>query len=270
MKQPFTSISTFTEASLIEAAENEIKPTNVKTKANSYKKLSKILKTTMQTITENAEQVEIEENEQNEAPKRINNKINTKIRNNKLVETKQMKLLPAIDENVEQEDVQPIKIKGQSKLDIESVLNKSFKEWLTLESYIFIYGEQRIRQILDGKKMNDYFETLHIPKLDRQQQIKYLSICKRLQLQEITDQKFDKAVIDGNTKLKPLPDYAKLKEETKCLNIKVKSFYGGVLYEKEENTSKEKEETQIVMPLVDNNSQNALRRKIFLNSVNKS
>lgn len=274
LKQQFTSISSFTEASLLEAEENEINPTNVKTKANSYKKLSKILKTTMQTINENVEQVEEDvEEAKSELPKQLHNKTNAKIRNNKLPEVKtvikSIKILPSIDEE-EAQPVTKIKAKAQSRIHMESLLSKCFKEWLTLETYIYIYGEKRIQQTLDEKKLSDYFETLNISKLNKQQQIKYLSICKRLHLQEMADRKFDNLIIEGDNKLNPLPDYGKLREESKVLNIKVKSFYSGALYEKENLESQKKKEESILMPMIDNGSQNALRKKIFLNSVNKS
>lgn len=83
----------------------------------------------------------------------------------------------------------------------------------------------------------------------------------------------------GNEKLKPVPDYSKLKVENKELSIKVKCFYSGVMQERDDpnfppKLNKKEEidpaESKTFLPLVDVNSQNALRRKIFLSSINKS
>ncbi|KAJ8951280.1 hypothetical protein NQ318_008183 [Aromia moschata] len=141
------------------------------------------------------------------------------------------------------------------EVDAELLIRKVLKEWLTLESYIFIHGESK-----------------------KDQQIKYMQICKRLQLQEMADEKFDSALI-GDAKLKPLPDYKQLKEGNKDLTLKVKCFYSGILHEKEDsnfptkaNKSGEADDEEgppAVLPLVDVGAQNALRRKVFLTSINK-
>lgn len=265
----------------------------------SYRKSSKLLKCTMQTITENSEQVEEEEVF---PEKSINlNKSKSKINSKKLEHSNSLNILPVIDENEEKcegkseldenikKNVEAPKTSSKKskkkggtksqKIDIELLINKVLKEWLTLESLIFIHGESRVKEVLNEKKLSDYFEELNITELQRDQQIKYLNICKRLQLQEMADEKFDNALI-GNEKLMPLPDYKKLKEENKELNVKVKCFYTGKLHEKEDtnfprtanrnNEKSEEEGPPAVLPLVDVNSQNAMRKKIFLTSINKS
>ncbi|KAJ8962961.1 hypothetical protein NQ314_005678 [Rhamnusium bicolor] len=258
-----------------------------------YKKSSKLVKSTMQTIAENSEQLEDEEDV---TVTKVINKNTKKIYIKKHDHANIIKVLPVIDENEEKADIKCDKIenvkknlessrtiskkarkKGRAqKIEIESLIHKAFKEWLTLDSYIFIHGESKVKEILSEKKLSDYFEELKITELQRDQQIKYMNICKRLQLQEMADEKFDNALID-NIKLKPIPDYRKLKEENKDLNFKVKSFYSGILHEREDTnfpTNKQTEgnegESTAVLPLVDVNSQNAMRRKIFLTSVNKS
>lgn len=81
------------------------------------------------------------------------------------------------------------------KIDLENIVKTSLNEWLTIESYIFLFGEQKIKEILDEKKLSDYFEKLNIAELRRDQQVKYMEICKRLHLQEMADAKFDKALL---------------------------------------------------------------------------
>ncbi|CAH1955964.1 unnamed protein product [Acanthoscelides obtectus] len=169
------------------------------------------------------------------------------------------------------------KISKSAKIDMETLLKRLVKEWLTLDTYIFLYGESKVKEILTEKKLSDYFDTLDVAGLQRDQQVKYMNICRKLQLQEMADEKFDNALV-GNSKLMPIPDYKKLKEETKELDMKVKSFYSGVLHEKEDTnfpavkqkeSEKSEEESPTFLPLVDISSQNALRRKVFLTSINK-
>ncbi|CAH0547276.1 unnamed protein product [Brassicogethes aeneus] len=280
----FTTISTFTEASLDDIADREINSQKPNKSPNSFRKSSKLLKSTMQTINENNEQVEGEI--EVEPPKKIPEKVIkvTKSDSNKQIVPK----LPVIDENEEKSDVKenkeetntPKKNKKKAKTtpkhNIESQIQKSLNEWFTLESYIFIFGEQFIKNLLSEKKLSSLFDTLHIEEMDQSHQIKYVNICKRLQLQEMADEKFDSSVTGKS--FKPLPDYSKLKMESKDLDLKVKAFYSGALYEKEDSNfpsnkkieEKSKEGAPAVLPLVDGSSQNALRRKIFLNSINKA
>lgn len=97
----------------------------------------------------------------------------------------------------------------------------------------------------------------------------------------MADDKFDKAFV-GGTKLKPLPDFRKLKEDTKDLQLKVKSFFDGAMYEQDDKNfptrinNKQGQEGDpeegppAVLPPVDVHSQNLLRRKIFLSSLSKA
>ncbi|XP_018572892.1 RNA polymerase II subunit B1 CTD phosphatase Rpap2 [Anoplophora glabripennis] len=292
----FASISMFTEVSLRDIVDKE-KGKEKLSRGTSYRKSSKLLKSTMQTIAENSEQVEEEETIA-EKPLSLN-KNNSKCNIKKFEHSNSLSTLPVIDENEEKfekteldenirKNVEPVKSfskkskkKGtkSQKMDIEFLINKALKEWLTLESFIFIHGETKVKEILNEKKLSDYFEELNITELQRDQQLKYMNICKRLQLQEMADEKFDNVVV-GNTKIKPVPDYKKLKDENKDLDLKVKCFYSGVLHEREDTnfpTAINKKSDvgdeggpPAVLPLVDVNSQNAMRRKIFLTSINKS
>lgn len=157
---------------------------------------------------------------------------------------------------------------------LDFILN-CIKQWFTIETYIYLYGETKIKELLDEKKMGEYFEKLKITELEMSQKLKYMKICKRLQIRELTEEKYDKSVI--GQALQPIPDFKRLKEENKAMNLKVKSFYCGLLYEKEqvvkedENIENNLEEQgpPAVLPLVDASSQNALRRKVFLNSINR-
>lgn len=252
----------------------------------------------MQTINESVEQIQEDEESSVESQEKENTTISGNESQQYRANPERLKDLPVIDEIEELEvvDRQAEVLKSSStssigskktrkrsskvqKIDLESLVKTALKEWLTIESYIFLFGEKKIKEIFDEKKLSDYFDKLNIAELKREQQIKYMEICKRLHLQEMADEKFDNSLL-GNTKLKAVPDYQKLKAENKELSIRVKCFYSGVLQEREDqnfptkdnNNDKENRvgEQTAVLPLVDVNSQTALRRKIFLTSINKS
>lgn len=250
----------------------------------------------MQTINETVEHIQEDEENIVVSPLKQSTTSSCSVSQHCIVKLNVLKELPVIDETEELDSVvrQTEVLKSSStssvgskkskkrstkvqKIEVESLVKTALKEWLTIDSYIFLFGEEKIKEIFDEKKLSDYFDKLNIAELKREQQMKYMEICKRLHLQEMADEKFDNALL-GNSKLKPMPDYQKLKAENKELTIKVKCFYSGVLQEKEDRNfpsrDKEKEnsanERPEVLPLVDITSQTALRRKIFLSSINKS
>lgn len=250
----------------------------------------------MQTINESLEHIQEDDENVAETPLKENTIPYSIQSQHSIVRSDVLKELPVIDETEElgsvtkqtelsksssSSSICSKKSKKRSskvqKIEVESVVITALKEWLTIESYIFLFGEKKIKEIFDEKKLSEYFDKLNIAELKREQQMKYMEICKRLHLQEMADEKFDNALL-GDTKLKPVPDYQKLKAQNKELSIKVKCFYSGVLQEREDRNfptkDKDKEnsegEPSPVLPLVDITSQTALRRKIFLASINKS
>ncbi|KRT80397.1 hypothetical protein AMK59_8786, partial [Oryctes borbonicus] len=150
------------------------------------------------------------------------------------------------------------------------------EEWITLDSFIYLYTEDKVRQILNENKMEEYFDKLKIPDREIPQQMKYMNICKRLHIQELAEDKFDKALLGKS--IKPLPDFKQLKEEVQELDLKVRSFYKGALYEQMDTNfptkpikeNQESTEEAVTLPLVDASAQNTLRRKVFFNSINKT
>ncbi|XP_028136309.1 RNA polymerase II subunit B1 CTD phosphatase Rpap2 [Diabrotica virgifera virgifera] len=283
----FTSVGSFTNVSL-EDMINKEKGSNRdqnKAKQTGNKKKSKLIKT-MQTITE-IEQIEEEETtiQVKKEPVGYNplqksSSLPVIIENEENIENKPESFESSHSISHTKTSFKKTRTKSTKlpKIDIEDQIKKVVKEWLTLESLIFLYGEPKIKTVLNEKKLSEYFEKLQIDNLQRDQQIKYMDICRRLNLREMADEKFDNSLI--GTKLQPPPDYAKIKQENKELTIKVKCFFSGVMLEKEDSnfpskTKKTEEnkdctESPVVLPLVDVNSQKALRRKIFLTAVNKS
>lgn len=163
--------------------------------------------------------------------------------------------------------------KRDTKKHVLEEVEKSFKEWITLETYIFLYGEDTVRQTVETLKLDEYMQSLEISKTASNQRLKYLEICKRLPLPKYEGKQFDSDSIEDRLK-KPVPDYGCLKEESKSLELKIKSFYSGSDYtlnkgntgNSQEKNLEDKEEVVTMLPLVDSKLQ---RLKIFLNSLSK-
>jgi len=221
----FTSINAFAQASLGDINPKESgQSNNMKT---SFKRSTRLKQSTMQTIKEN----DLEEEAQGALPPSNRKTVRRKDSLKRTIVVS----LPSIQENeeklqkIEIEDAkQPPEIdkkllenKLSSKvLEVENVIKNALDSWVTLETCIFIHGEDRVKEVLDEKKLSDCFEKLHIEQLHIEQQMKYMEICKRLQLQELAEEKFDNA-LTGDQKLQPLPDYTRLKKDTKELKLKV-------------------------------------------------
>lgn len=259
----FTSISSFTQVSLDEMEENEINPEEEVIK--TVKKRHKVPRKTMKTIDENEEDLKTMKLPQNEVAVGSNE---IKIENTQISMEKSVSSVIKENKNSIKND--------SSQADVEKLIHKCFQEWISLETLIFIHGEEKIKTKLNSDKLSDCFELLKISELRLEQQKKYMEICKKLHLKELAEEKFDRAVV-GNTALKPLPDFDDLRKELKEQDLKVKSFYSGTIHVKEDpNFPTKKQESDynegppVVLPLVDSNSQVALRRKIFLNSLNKT
>lgn len=221
----FTSINAFAQASLGDINPKDSGQSNNKT--TTFKRSTRLKQSTMQTIKEN----DLEEEAQGALPPSNRKTVRRKDSLKRTIVVS----LPSIEENeeklqkIEVEDAkQPpeidkniLKNKLSSKvLDIENVIKNALDSWVTLETCIFIHGEDRVKEVLDEKKLSDCFEKLHVERLRIEQQVKYMEVCKRLQLQELAEEKFDNALI-GDKKLQPLPDYTRLKDDTKELKIKV-------------------------------------------------
>lgn len=260
-----TSASATNELKTEEHATNELKTKECLTdKPGTSASLTNELKTEKHLTNE----LNITENLPKELELKENKPVNTVCRAVKENVANDTKKLSNVNKNAPETKTMSINILNKIKTHV--------KEWLTLETFIYLHGEEKIKEHLDETKISNYFESLKVDELQTSQQIKYVNICRRLRLQELADEKFDSSVTGKS--LKVVPDYRKLKEEGKMLDIKVRSFYGGVLYEQEDSNFPSKikdvnnerdEEEETVLPLVENKAQNALRKKIFLQAVNK-
>lgn len=145
----------------------------------------------------------------------------------------------------------------------------SVKEWITLETYIFLLGEAKVRQAIETSKLEEYVRSLEISKIATSQRVKYLEICKRLQLSE-----YESEAHGESRDVMPVPDYESLKQESESLGLKIKSFYSGSGYSEgadasgsKEGSSEDREAVPPVLPLVDLKMQ---RLRIFLAPLTKT
>lgn len=182
-------------------------------------------------------------------------------------------------------DIMPMKTKSQPVNEITKetppliIVNDNewqkvktnIKQWLTLETYILLHGYNKIKEYLNETTISKYFDDLKVNELKTQQQLKYMQICKRLQLHEIAEEKFDKML--KSDQLNPLPNYQKLKQESKEMNLKVHSFYEGTLFEENDSNFPikkiDEENEQVTLPLTDSSSQHALRRRVLITRIQK-
>jgi len=174
-------------------------------------------------------------------------------------------------------ELKPQKNKESKKtsLDIPPMTNavihieKCLHEWFTFESMCFLFGEEKIKEIVEekGECIKEYYKAVPKATWDPRIEEQYLAICRRLNIMEIEDKDYDYQQVT-----KPLPDYATLSEEAKKADLKVRAYYQGkTAYEDAGsiNISETDNNFTPVLPLVDIHAQNALRRRIVLDNLNR-
>ncbi|KAM3957049.1 putative RNA polymerase II subunit B1 CTD phosphatase RPAP2 [Aphomia sociella] len=170
----------------------------------------------------------------------------------------------------------------QKKQPVVTVLTiqveKCLAEWFTLDTMLLLFGEDKVKEIVADKGkcikeyLNNYSKSIAYNSNTYDQ---YQALCRKLNMLELEDRKFDAQTLQKETK--PLPDYTSLQEESKKLQLKVKAFFAG---EMEVPKITDTEITPLLvpiddnekltqLPLVDKNAQNALRRRIVCEHMNK-
>lgn len=280
----FTSVSLFTEASLGEVIDDEIKnDKKILRKERNNSKLQNKMTAIAEGDEDDRQKQLTNETETNEkfidGEEHVNlNFVETKenvIDSKKQVNLNVVETTESVNETKDEKQQlnSNSNVKKTIPTDILAEIQKHVNEWITLETFIFLHGENKVKAILNETTLGDYFDKLKVADLQAAQQIKYLNICKKLKLKEIADEKFDRCVNEG--KLRPVPDFKQLKEESKAMDLKVRAFYSGGVHEQDDTnfpikSENNDDENELVLPLVDTNSQKALRRKIYLESVNRT
>ncbi|XP_056379126.1 putative RNA polymerase II subunit B1 CTD phosphatase RPAP2 [Hyla sarda] len=165
-------------------------------------------------------------------------------------------------EGTRRADVSPVVVK-KSVLD---VLTQTLTEWRTENTLKYLFGTHYIvqrevsdagadqGQDLDEDDLDDVEDPSPVNDADLKESLPYES---------------------NNSVSKPLPDYAKLREETKMQEIRVREFFGGhYVLPKEAESDKPKEKKEMTswappLPLVDSCSQQQVRRRIVLEKLKK-
>nr|XP_021188106.2 putative RNA polymerase II subunit B1 CTD phosphatase RPAP2 [Helicoverpa armigera] len=155
-------------------------------------------------------------------------------------------------------------------------VEKCLAEWFTLDTILLLFGEEKVREMVADKGecikeyLNNYAKGIFYSSNVYDQ---YQALCKKLNMLELEDRKFDSETMKRESK--PLPDYRMLQEESKKMQLKVKAFFSGEtevpepVAEPLESPEIVEEENRTNLPLVDKNSQNALRRRIVCQHLNK-
>lgn len=168
---------------------------------------------------------------------------------------------------------------AQPVLNIVMKIEHSICEWITIDSLCFIYGEDKVKELLAGKGgcIKELHNTGGSAMTDPYLYERYLAICRKLNVLEVEDSRLDTEITNENNKIpqKPLPDYSLLLEEAKNIDLKVKQFYKGdtkVTFEEatEKDIKNDKENNRAtVLPLVDLHAQRSLRRRILLDKLSR-
>ncbi|CAL1686344.1 unnamed protein product [Lasius platythorax] len=135
-------------------------------------------------------------------------------------------------------------------------VEQSVKEWVTENTLCLLMGEMdEKRQLLENLTQHD----------------RYQQLCKKLNRLQLEDEKEERVNLERN-ELKPLPHFSVLQEEGKKIDLKVRAFYEGqmtITSPKDNKESESKDDDNSVLPLTDAHAPNALRRRIFLDKLNK-
>ncbi|XP_050448657.1 putative RNA polymerase II subunit B1 CTD phosphatase RPAP2 isoform X2 [Cataglyphis hispanica] len=136
-------------------------------------------------------------------------------------------------------------------------VEQSVKEWVTENTLCLLMGEtDEKHQLLESLMQYD----------------RYQQLCKKLNKLQLEDEKEKRVNLERNV-LKPLPHFSALQEEGKKIDLKVRAFYEGrmTITSPEDNNkeSNSKDDDDFVLPLTDAHTPNALRRRIFLDKLNK-
>ncbi|KPJ14328.1 RNA polymerase II subunit B1 CTD phosphatase Rpap2 [Papilio machaon] len=313
-RQTFISINDFTHASLNEMDNNdehtnsdhfpnkegELNCTDAVASDNKLKENSKNVRGNKVTIENETLDKNREQNIDANISGQNNDLIKSKHKNDLTEKPKPQKVNPLsiVGEIVEKPErkLDPIIVNPPSEIKNKAIkkqqqrkqpsvtkltidVEKCLSEWLTVDSMIFLFGEERVREMVADKGecikeyLNNYAQSIFYNSNTYDQ---YQALCRKLNMLELEDRKFDAQTLQRETK--PLPDYSILQEESKKMQLKVKAYFSGELEipastesipEVSQINSTEEESSITQLPLVDKNAQNALRRKIVCQHINK-
>lgn len=139
-----------------------------------------------------------------------------------------------------------------------TTLKNYILEWLSLDTYIFLFGLAHVRE--RAMKLN-----LTVPTTTTMQR-NVNQLCRKLELVNFGENKRDK--MPFQQELKPLPSYNQLKKDNKDIGVKVRSFYSGDTYNVSSSTEGKVETNDVDDTLAIKDSPNLVRQEIFLTNIN--
>ncbi|XP_046973341.1 putative RNA polymerase II subunit B1 CTD phosphatase RPAP2 [Vanessa cardui] len=287
--QTFTSINDFSKATLQEINVFQNKSNNnqnVQVNPNDANLLN--IDNDIQKVSQKVENLNINQNnvttDVNTTKKPISNPLNIV---GDIIEKPEKKIdpillnAPANTSSTPPKDLntsmkKQIPQKKQPSINIIMIeVEKCLAEWFTIDTLIYLFGEDKLKQLVADKGqcikdyLNNYSKGIFYTSNSYDQ---YQTLCRKLNMLELEDRRYDAQTLARETK--PLPDYSILKEESKKMQLKVKAFFAGEIVvpevepEQETDVTNEDENTT-QLPLVDKNAQNALRRRIVCQHLNK-
>lgn len=147
-------------------------------------------------------------------------------------------------------------------------VEKSLREWLTIDSLVYIMSFETVKQLLEKSKV---FDKNHFNLSNKFDNEKYSSVGKCLNIQKTEKDNLKKIDTAYDVPLKPVPNYDTLKEQTKEMVIKVRSFYQGdkkVMFDENAFSNEEIEEgTEKILPPLYLHAKNAIRRNAVLSKL---
>ena len=151
----------------------------------------------------------------------------------------------------------------------KDVVTKTMKEWFTIDTYRFLFGEENLKTRLRecGASEETWAASVGDQELEEQYQARFRELCRKLDILDMKEEEDG----DAETERLPMPSYEMLKKHCKEENSKMEaflagkqSFSNGLVADIQEKES-EAEEPRI--PLLDHRAQQQLRRKLVLDYV---
>ncbi|XP_043287224.1 putative RNA polymerase II subunit B1 CTD phosphatase RPAP2 isoform X2 [Venturia canescens] len=140
-----------------------------------------------------------------------------------------------------------------------SRIEKKFREWITDKTVCLLHGQVEEKQVI-------------VERIKREE--RYEILCKKLNRLQIDE---EREAIENRGKLEPAPNFLALQKEARGLELKVRAFWQGQTIIDQESTemgtSKSQQgveaEVNTVLPAIDLGAPNALRRRIFIDKLDK-
>ena len=172
---------------------------------------------------------------------------------------------------LKEKNYKPKATKTQSQLP-KDVVSKAIKEWFTIDTYRFLFGEENLKTRLRecGASEETWAASIGDKELAEQYQAKYRELCRKLDILDMREE----ADGDGETERLPMPSFEMLKKHCREENSKMEAFLAGKQSFSNSLVAdireKESEAEEPRIPLLDHRAQQQLRRKLVFDYVSRT